>query len=201
MLSILIAFTLKANINLNINNSPQPGWSLWQKDTEMKKTDVEFGFSNSDASEYSSFGIACSDMGSKLGLKPEQVDYWFRVSNLTNRIGTGDLEIGCLWKNGGFYETFKTTAVNTKFKNIKCFRVYTPNRESLVIREEPNTNAKKLGIINYRRTVRLDGFPATISEVDGENWIYIISPAKGWISDGNVAASGKLRLCSSNFVK
>jgi hypothetical protein len=172
-------------------NQPEPGWSLWREQAQAAKADFDSGFSNSELGGYLDFENACkTDAGSNAEIK-----YWFRLSNSVQRIGTGLVESGC-WAGGRFLHTYSITAIKASLHNVNCLRVYSQNKKGLVIREEPRANSRQLGVVANRRIVRPDGFPASIIEVDGENWIAIASPKQGWISDGSFASPGNLRLCS-----
>ncbi|WP_144051343.1 hypothetical protein [Calothrix sp. PCC 7507] len=173
-------------------NSPQPGWGLWRRKAEIAKADFDSGFSNSELGGYLDFENFCTTNG---GSPNTQIDYWFRLSNSVNRIGTGNVEFGC-WAQGRFLNTYSSTAIKKSLSNVNCLRVYTPNKKSLVIWAEPRANSKKVGVVANRRTVKPESFPASIVEVNGENWIAIASPKKGWVSDGSSASPGNLRLCS-----
>lgn len=127
------------------------------------------------------------------GVPNDQINYWFRLSNSVERIGTGTVEYGC-WLNGRFAHTHSSTAVKSNLENVTCLRVNSPNRNGLIIRSEPGNNSRQVGIANGR-TVRPGSFPASIVEQNGENWIAITSPREGWVSDGT-NSQGNLRLCN-----
>lgn len=194
MLSLLLALTLQTNSNPNLNKAPEPGWGAWRQKAEITKAGFDSGFSNMELGGYLDFQNFCT---TKIGLPDEKIDYWFRLSNSVNRIGTGIVEFGC-WYNGKFVDTYKITAITTKLTNVDCLRVHTPHRRKLIIRAEPKSDAKQLGTVRNGRTVKVDNFPAEILEVNGENWIHIVSPTQGWVSDGSFAGSGNLRLCKTD---
>ncbi|MBD2355999.1 hypothetical protein H6G41_15440 [Tolypothrix sp. FACHB-123] len=174
------------------HNQAEPGWSLWRSQAEAVKADFDAGFSNLELGGYLDFENACkTDAGSDTEIK-----YWFRLSNSVQRLGTGLVESGC-WFGGRFLHTYRSTAIKASLHNVNCLRVDTQNKKSLVIRQEPRVNSRRLGIVANGRIVKPDSFPASIVEVDGENWIAIASPKEGWISDGSLASSGNLRLCSA----
>jgi hypothetical protein len=194
-LFVLSPLIVQANSNdpNSASNLPEPGWSLWRRKAEISASDFDSGFSNSDLGGYLDFENFCKTSANLPN--PEDVDYWFRLSNAVNRIGTGKVEFGC-WVQGRFLNTYSSTAIKKSLNNVNCLRVYSPTKKALVIWQEPKLNARKLGTVAYGRTVKPDSFPAAIVEVNGENWIAIASPKKGWVSDGKVASPGNLRLCS-----
>ncbi|BAY08299.1 SH3 domain-containing protein [Calothrix sp. NIES-2098] len=199
---VLIASTLCLGSSLTVQansanpngsrNQPEPGWSLWRPQAEAGSADFDSGFSNMELGGYLDFENAC-----KTDTKANTpIEYWFRLSNSINRIGTGQVESGC-WSGGRFLHTYSSTAIKKSLNNVNCLRVYSSGtKKGLLIRSEPRTNSRLLGVVANGRTVRPDSFPASILEVDGRNWIAIASPKQGWVSDGSFASSGNLRLCS-----
>lgn len=194
-LCLLSPLTVLANSGdpNGIKNLPQPGWSLWKPKAEMEKAGFDSGFSNTELGGYLDFENLCTTTA---GLPEDKIDYWFRLSNSVNRIGTGTVEFGC-WLQGRFLHTYNSTAIKSSLGNVSCLRVVSANKKGLVIRAEPRANSRQLGIVANRRTVKPDGFPAYIVQVNGENWVSISAPKKGWVWDGSFAGSGNLRLCNS----
>lgn len=174
-----------------IDRTPERGWSLWQKNSQMQNADFDSGFSNSELGGYMDFETACA---AATNLPNSKIDYWYRLSNLVNRIGTGKVEFGC-WLNGRFLHNFNSTAIKRSLENVKCLRVKTPTGNGLVIRSAPNDSSKQVGIVAEGGIVDPGIFPASIVEVDGENWLAISSPQEGWISDGLKTDQGNLTLC------
>lgn len=170
----------------------QAGWSSWRRKAEMPKADFDSGFSNLELGGYLDFENACT---TDTKLPSEKIDYWFRLSNSISRIGTGRLEVGC-WFQGRFLHTYSSTAIKKSLGNVNCLRVNTFNKKGLVIWQEPRSNSRKLGTVAYRKIVRPNGYPASIVEINGENWLAIASPKTGWVNDGSFASRGNLQLCS-----
>ncbi len=195
-LFLLSPLTVQANSGdpNGIKNLAAPGWSLWQPKAEIDKADFDSGFSNTELGGYLDFQNFCTTHS---GLPDEKIDYWFRLSNSVNRIGTGKVEFGC-WVQGRFLSTFPNTAIKKSLSNVNCLRVFSANKKGLIIRSEPRNNSRQVGLVANRRTVKPDSFPAGIVEVDGENWVSITAPKKGWVSDGSFAGSGNLRLCTNS---
>ncbi|BAY21614.1 hypothetical protein NIES2100_13700 [Calothrix sp. NIES-2100] len=186
-----LAVQAKAGDPNGIRNQPEPGWSLWRPQAQAAKADFNSGFSNLELGGYLDFENAC-----QTDRKPNtKIDYWFRLSNSVQRIGTGQVEYGC-WSGGRFLHKYSSTAIKPSLGDVNCLRVFSQNKKSLVIREEPRANSRQLGVVANGRTVKPNGFPASIVEVNGENWIAIAYPKDGWISDGSLASGGNLRLCS-----
>lgn len=174
-----------------IDRTAERGWSLWQKKSQMQNADFDSGFSNMELGGYMDFETACA---AATNLPNSKIDYWYRLSNLVNRIGTGQVEFGC-WMNGRFLHTFSSTAIKRSLENVKCLRVKTPTGKGLVIRSQPNESSQQVGRVREGGIVNPGSFPASIVEVDGENWLAISSPSDGWISDGLKTDKGNLTLC------
>lgn len=174
-----------------LNAEPERGWSLWKPDSEIEEADFDAGFSNMELGGYLDFQNACE---TDAGVPKSEIEYWFRLSNSVNRIGTGIVEHGC-WVNGRFLHTYSSTAIQSSLENVDCLQVNSLTGTSLIIRSEPNVNSRALGSVRNGRRVRLDSFPANIIEVDGRNWVAIVSPKNGWISDGSPNSEGNLKLC------
>jgi hypothetical protein len=172
-------------------NQPEPGWSLWHPQTELKSADFTSGFSNSELGGFLDFQSSCAQA---LGTPTEQTPYWFRLSNLVNRIGTGKVEFGC-WANGRFITTMTNTAVSNKLGDVNCLRVNAPTGRGLSIRSLPGAKGKVVGFVKNGATVTPDNSPASIEQADGQNWVAIRSPMEGWVSDNRPDSSGNLSLC------
>jgi Bacterial SH3 domain len=178
----------------NPNGTPpkaEPGWSLWRPKAEAAKADFDSGFSNSELGGYLDFENACK---TDAGVPESKIQSWFRLSNSVARIGTGEVESGC-WTKGRFLHTYSSTAIKSSLQNVKCLRVNSPIGNGLVIRSEPRANSKQVGVVANGQTVALGGFPASVINTDGKNWVAITSPVEGWVSDGSHASQGNLRLC------
>lgn len=174
-----------------IRNFPEPGWSLWQPKAEIQKAAIDSGFSNMELGGYLDFENACN---TDAGADKDKIEYWFRLSNSIDRIGTGVLETAC-WFQGRFLHTSSSTAIKSSLKNVSCLRVNSATEKSLVIRAEPKLNSRRVGVVANGKTVKLESFPADIVTADNQNWLAIISPVKGWVSDGSFPTQGNLRLC------
>lgn len=174
-----------------IDRTAERGWSLWKKNSQLPNADFYSGFSNSELGGYMDFEMACA---AATNLPNSKIDYWYRLSNLVNRIGTGQVEFGC-WLNGRFLYTFSSTAIKRSQDNVNCLRVKTPTGKGLIIRSQPNEGSPQIGVVGNGKTVNPGSFPASIVEVDGENWLAISSPQEGWISDGFKTDKGNLTLC------
>jgi hypothetical protein len=177
--------------NPNNRNLPEPGWSLWRPQAEVSKADFDAGFSNIELGGYLEFENACA---TKSGLPQEKIQYWFRLSNSVNRIGTGTVEYGC-WLKGRFLATHSSTAIKSSLTTVQCLQVNSPTGNGLIIRAEPTIKSKQIGIVANKQKVKVESFPVSIVEADGRNWVSISAPRKGWISDGSFASKGNLRLC------
>lgn len=192
--TILLFFSLKvraAAINPNgIDNKPEPGWSLWQKKSEAKNADFDSGFSNLELGGYLEFEYACK---TSLRVPESKIQYWFRLSDRVNRIGTGVVESGC-WDGKRFLYTHTSTAIKTSLDSVDCLQIKSP-LGGVLVRSQVTGKSQLLGILSNGQTVKPSYFPATISNDNNRIWVAISSPIEGWIYDGSFAGEGNLRLC------
>nr|MBW4472634.1 SH3 domain-containing protein [Stenomitos rutilans HA7619-LM2] len=194
--AIALSFTLPAQAAetnpKGLNQNPEPGWSVWRPKNEIAAAGFSSGFSNSEAGGFLDFEQACSEA---IGTPKDETPYWFRLSNSIDQIGTGKVEFGC-WKKGALINTIVNTAISTKLENVTCLRVRVPTGEDLRIRAEPSLKAKIIGAVKNGATVRPDSFPATIVQANQRNWVAILAPRQGWVSNDRSEASGNLTLCN-----
>lgn len=170
---------------------PDPGWSLWKPFSHQDKSSFIDKYSNQDVESYKQFQSFCTDNPT---ISQDKVTYWFRLSNIMDRIGTGNVEYGC-WFDGRFIFTQSLAATKKSLSNIHCLKVV--NRQGLDIYTDNFLESQKLGRINYGKTVTLNNYPATIQQYDNGTWIAIDSPIKGWIFDGKLDEKGNLSLCKN----
>lgn len=173
-----------------VQRQPDPGWSWWKPKAEIKNADFDSGFSNLELGGYMDFEHACATEADRPNA---EIDYWFRLSNSVARIGTGKVQYGC-WMNGHFLQTSTSTAIKTSLGSVNCLRVNSPTGR-LAIRSEPRMSSRQVKVASNGSTVDPGYMPADIIEADGQNWIAISSPVKGWISDGSPTSQGNLTLC------
>ncbi|MDY6897346.1 MAG: hypothetical protein SWZ49_04615 [Cyanobacteriota bacterium] len=191
-LVLFLFFDVKAKAaNPNgVENKAEPGWSLWMEKDEAKNADFDSGFSNLELGGYLEFEQACKTSS---GLPESQTQYWFRLSDRVNRIGTGTVEYAC-WDGKRFLHTYTSTAIKSSLEYVDCLQVKSP-AGGVLIWSESTLNSKLLRVIANGQTVKPGYFPATITNDGNRNWVNISSPVEGWISDGNFAGEGNLRLC------
>ncbi len=186
-----LAVVANSGVPNGIRNLPEPGWSFWRPKAEIKKADIVSGFSNLELGGYMDFENACNTAA---GASKDEIEYWFRLSNSIDRIGTGVAETGC-WFRGRLLHTQSSTAIKSSLKNVDCLRVNSQTKKPLVIRAEPRVNSRRVGVVANGKTVKLVSFPADIVAADNQNWVAIVAPVKGWVSDGSFSSQGNLRLC------
>lgn len=190
LVPLLPVQSAKGNPN-GSSRKPEPGWTLWRPESQIQSAGFTAGFSNIELGGYLDFENACKTEAESAKSKAE---YWFRLSNSVERIGTGIAEFGC-WMNGRFLVTHTSTAVKSSLENVDCLRVKSPTGNGLVIRAEPSVKARRVGVVANGSRVDPGSFPASIIEVDGRNWVAIRSPKEGWISDDSFTSQGNLTLC------
>jgi len=195
--TIALSFTLPtqaADPNPNgLSQKPEPGWSVWRPKAEIPTTGFSAGFSNMELGGFLDFEHSCAEA---IGAPVEETPYWFRLSHSIDQIGTGIAEFGC-WKNGKVINTIVNTAVSTKLDNVTCLKVRVPTGEDLRIRAEPSLKAKIIGGVRNGVTVKPDSFPATIIQADNRNWVAILAPQQGWVSNDRPETPGNLTFCKT----
>jgi hypothetical protein len=182
------------DVRISPNGSPiraEPGWSLWFDNSRRAEADFDAGFSNLELGGYMEFEAACQR---DTGLKPTEVEYWFRLNNSLLEIGTGQVEFGC-WRNHRFVHRFTSTAVRRGLDNVTCLLVDSPIGNGLVVRSQPGFNSQRLGVVANYTEVEPVSFPALIISENNRNWLKIAAPIEGWISNGSPISKGNLRLC------
>ncbi|NJL23427.1 MAG: hypothetical protein HC895_25615 [Leptolyngbyaceae cyanobacterium SM1_3_5] len=116
------------------NNQPQAGWGLWFPRSQVAGANFDSGFSNSELGGFLDFEAICAEAGAG---EPE--NYWFRLTNSVQRMGTGSVEYGC-WQNGRFAYTYSSTAILGD-QTVNCLYVRSIGSSGLNIRAEPSTAA------------------------------------------------------------
>jgi hypothetical protein len=172
-----------------IDNKPQPGWSLWKPREEAKNADYDAGFSNMELGGYLDFEYACK---TQAGNQENQLQYWFRLSNSVQRIGTGEVESGC-WLNGKFLHTYNIPAIKLSYGSVDCLQVTNP--QGVTIYSEPDNKSKRLAKLSQGKRVNPGSYPASIINKEDSNWIAIETPVKGWVDDGKFVSEGNFKLC------
>ncbi|MGE5658548.1 MAG: SH3 domain-containing protein [Actinomycetota bacterium] len=177
------------------NNTPKPGWSLWQRWHQLQDADIEFGLSNLDLGLDRELQIQCfGEVDTPKSTQRKSETYWYRVSNDLNKIGTGQIEYGC-WMGGRFEATIVNIAIKQSLAENPCFLVNSPSPEGLAIYLEPTTKSRLLRRIRNGETVEPSSVPVIVRTVENHEWIEIDSPVKGWISNGSPNGRGNLRFC------
>ncbi|WP_198013427.1 SH3 domain-containing protein [Thalassoporum mexicanum] len=182
------------NVKLSPNGVPpraEPGWSLWFDDSRRDAADFDAGFSNLELGGYMEFEAICQR---DTGLESGEVDYWFRLDNSLQEIGTGRVEFGC-WQNQRFVHRFSSTAVRRSLNIVTCLLVDSPVGNGLVVRSEPGFNSRRLGVVANQTEVEPVGYPALIITANDRDWLKITAPIEGWVSNGSPISKGNLRLC------
>ncbi|MBV6625083.1 MAG: hypothetical protein KI793_19510 [Rivularia sp. (in: Bacteria)] len=153
--------------------------------------DFDSGFSNLELGGYLEFENACKTSS---GLPESEIEYWFRLSNRVNRIGTGKVEYAC-WNGKRFLHTHASTAIKSSAGFVDCLRVKSA-AGGVLIMSEPTNQSTILRVIANGKTVKPSYSPAIISNQGNRIWISLSSPVKGWVSDGVFSSKGNLRLCN-----
>lgn len=180
-----------------VNNTPETGWSLWQRWDKINNVDFEIGLSHIDLGGMMEFENACfGEVGTDNTDKKKAETYWFRVNDNIDRYGTGQVEIGC-WENGQFKQTTSVTAIKNylTWEDVYCRRVQTREGNGLVIRSQPNINSRSIRRLRNGQTVELSNVPPNITIEGNRNWVEVKTPVEGWISNGIVGSEENLKFC------
>ena len=179
------------------NNQPQIGWTLWQRWDKLHDAKIDFGLSNMELGAGLELQNLCfGEVYTPNTDQKRQETYWWRLTNEVNQIGSGEIEYGC-WINGQFKGTNTATAYKTSLGTVPCLRVNNSVKNGLMIREEPKTNSRHLGIVKSGKIVKSSLFPLNITAEGNLNWIEIESPRKGWIPTGKIGINENVTLCQN----
>ncbi|HEY9853616.1 MAG TPA: SH3 domain-containing protein [Leptolyngbyaceae cyanobacterium] len=198
---LLLSFSLPIKADVGdpngINNQPETGWSLWQRWPKINDVDFEIGLSNMDLGGMMDFENACfGEVGTDNTEKKKAETYWFRVNDNIDRYGMGEVKVGC-WENDQFKHTITVTAIKKylSWEDVYCRRVQTRDRNGLVIRSQPNINARSLRRLRNGQTVEISNVPPNITTENNRNWVEVRTPVEGWISNGMVGGEENLKFC------
>lgn len=167
------------------------GWSDWQPRSSSAEALFQSGFFNAELNGFRAFEERCQEM---TGQPNDEIDYWFRVNDSVSQIGTGRIEYGCRHQ-GEWIDRFALTAVLATMETVDCLQVNSPVSSGLNVRAWPGYTEQIVGGIANGTMVDPGSFPASIIEVDGRNWVAIVSPVTGWVSNGSPGSSGNLVVC------
>ncbi|TVQ16137.1 MAG: SH3 domain-containing protein [Leptolyngbya sp. DLM2.Bin15] len=171
---------------------PEPGWSEWQRRDPQTETSFDTGFFNHELRRFAAFEQACQ---TTLGEDNKPMNHWFRLSTLVPQLGTGLVEYGCQDSTGAFVHTVTMTAIAPQLDPVDCLQVNSPISNGLNVRAWPGDSEQIVGGVANGTQLDPGGFPASITEVDGRNWVAIVSPVTGWVSNGQPGSEGNLNLC------
>lgn len=189
--SLPIAVGLMATLQTPVT-AQSAGWGEWQPRDSVTERSFQTGLFNAEMGEFDEFEVACQ---TALGKPNEEIDYWVRFSDLIGMIGTGQVEYGCR-QGDRFVYTFTATAVSTQVSQVDCLQVNTTST-GLNVRAWPGYSEQIVGGVANGATVDPGSFPASVVEVDGRNWVAIVAPVNGWVSNGSPGSNGNLSLCES----
>jgi hypothetical protein len=169
---------------------PELGWEDWQREIQTMEDPVEAGFSTPELRQLNAFEQSCQRSQAATN---RPVERWFRVSTVVNQIGTGLVEYGCV-QDGLLLHRTTLTAIASG-EPVTCLQVSSPVSNGLNVRAWPGDTEQIVGGVVNGTQVDPGSVPATITEVDGRNWVAIVSPVTGWISHGPLGSAGNLIQC------
>ncbi|MDY6937823.1 MAG: SH3 domain-containing protein [Cyanobacteriota bacterium] len=91
----------------------------------------------------------------------------------------------------------RTDAIETaQAAETLCRQVFRERLDGLVIYEEPNPFSRAIGGLSVNQQVTLAPDFVNILGEDGQNWIEIVAPVRGYISNGFSGGTSNLVYCS-----
>jgi hypothetical protein len=177
-------------VDPNQVDPPGRGWGEWQPIGSARQADFNSGFSATEANGVRELQALCAGVS---GQPIDAFPNWFRLSNLLNQIGTGQVEYGC-WIDGRFAYTIINTAVRSDVGNIEQLIVDVGTGNNLVVYAEPTIDASAIGLVENGEIVTPSSFPALVVQNENRNWVYLTTPFEGWILQGAIGGQSNLRL-------
>ncbi|MEO0352913.1 MAG: hypothetical protein AAF282_22980 [Cyanobacteria bacterium P01_A01_bin.15] len=154
---------------------PLPGWQAdWQPVTADPPYDS--GFSNLELGGYLEFEKACEQAAEAAGMP---LTYEYRLSDLVQQIGTGEVKTRCL--TGDETVGLNTrTAVPTDIESPYCLQVQTDKGSGLRIRADFSVESQQVGFLPNGTQLFPEVLPiAIITNTAGRQWL---SVPNGWAS-------------------
>ena len=82
------------------------------------------------------------------------------------------------------------------YGTVFCLRVNDSVKNGLIIREEPTTKSRLLGIIKGGEIAQGTWLPLIIPTEGNRHWIQIDFPLRGWITTGKKGINENVSLCT-----
>ena len=156
----------------------KPGWQDWQPKSQPLPFDS--GFSNLELGGYMEYELYCKEKAKEANTTET---YWYRLNDLVEIIGTGQVEWGCKI-NDKFVITYGSRAILSDLEYPVCLRINSDIGNGLRVRESNNLESKLVGYLLNGTTVFTTDSPAYIStDSSGREWLEIKRQGlRGWVS-------------------
>ncbi|MEO0826438.1 MAG: SH3 domain-containing protein [Cyanobacteria bacterium J06635_15] len=174
---------------------PQPGWQDWEQINPSNTLPFAAGFSNLELGGYLDFEQACEQAASEANTS---ITYWYRLSDLVWKIGTGPVEQGCRIGDT-FVATSHSTAVLSGLASPVCLTVQSDIGNGLRVRAEPTLLSRQLGALSNGTETLQENLPALIvTDTTGRLWLSVQQDRlAGWASLANREGGYvNFRMCS-----
>ena len=176
---------ISAIILLTLFSSPawaekKLGWQEWQPVPKSKKLPFDSGFSNMELGGYLDFENLCQQKAKE---ENKTETYWYRLNDLVETIGTGQVEWGCKI-NDNFATTYVSTAILSELEHPVCLRVNSDVGNGVRVRVSDSLDSDIASVLANGEKIFLNTSPAYIStDSSGRQWLEIKhKDLEGWAS-------------------
>lgn len=77
-----------------------------------------------------------------------------------------------------------------------CRQVRYSGNEGLAVRARPDKASRQVGAVFFGNRVTLSNPPQFIEDNEGRQWVRIVAPSVGWMSNGFLSQDSNLEVCS-----
>ncbi|MBE9174953.1 SH3 domain-containing protein [Synechocystis salina LEGE 06155] len=166
--------------NEKLADPKNQGWGPWQKIESTENLTFSSGFSNMELGGYLDYSYACEQAAQAAQRTPI---FWYRLDNLVETIGTGNVEYRCTI-NDEIIAHHLSTAVLSNLPFPTCLTVQSNVGGGVNIRNSPNLTATLLGTLKNDSQIMIEGSPMYLStDVQGRTWLNLrFKGQDGWAS-------------------
>ncbi|WP_194019069.1 SH3 domain-containing protein [Synechocystis salina] len=164
--------------NENLAKPKNQGWGPWQKLESAEDLTFSSGFSNMELGGYLDYSHACEQAAQAAQSEPI---FWYRLDNLVETIGTGNVEYRCTINDEIIAYHF-STAVLSNLPFPTCLTVQSNIGGGINIRNSPNLAATLLETLENGSQIMIDGSPMYLStDAQGRTWLNLqFKGQDGW---------------------
>lgn len=157
-----------------------PGWGEWRGiPSDNAVLPYEAGFSNLELGGYLEYEAQCKQAASDSA----GVTYWYRLSDLVFKIGTGQVENQCQVE-GQVVATYVSTAILKDMEEPYCLKINTDVGNGLLVRRGATVTAQQIGFLPNGTEIFPGGAPALVGmDETGRQWLSVTQGTQdGWVS-------------------